>query len=229
MDRNELAILISAAVVCIIVGQLAASGNIGNRAYSIWYITHFLIEKKGICNLIYFQPKHFDKYTLYEVVSFFASFLSVFLFGLLGMFRYADLINTKVLYSIVIPLVILIYLSHLLITIINDIGAGKDKKKKFYLETGERKTIPLAQLPTIVSNNDLMSKVIKLSMDNRNNTYFTMHNLWDSYYTRLKEARNDPHKQNQVHLDCIEYFKNMEHLVVVKENKNGSLQLKIQK
>ena len=74
-----------------------------------------------------------------------------------------------------------------------------------------------------------MSKVIKLSLDNRNNPYFTVHNLWDSYHRRLKEAKNDPQKQNQVHLDYIEYFKNMEHLVVVKENKNGSLQLKIQK
>ena len=45
----------------------------------------------------------------------------------------------------------------------------------------------------------------------------------------MKQARDDPEKQNQVNLDYIEYFKNMEHLVVMKENKNGSLQLKIKK
>ena len=78
-------------------------------------------------------------------------------------------------------------------------------------------------------DNEKLWKVINLFEESRNHPYFTIHNLRDSYHTRLKEAKNDFQKQKQVHLDYIEYFKNMEHLVVVKENKNGSLQLKIQK
>ena len=35
----------------------------------------------------------------------------------------------------------------------------------------------------------------------------------------------DPQKRDKVNLDYIEYFKNIERLVVIKENKNGSLQL----
>ena len=51
--------------------QNEASGNIGNRPYSSWYETHFLVERKGICKLIYFKPKHFGRYTLFEVACFF--------------------------------------------------------------------------------------------------------------------------------------------------------------
>lgn len=229
LETNELIFLIWGAIACVIFCQLAASGNIGNRAYSIWYVTHYLIEKRGICNLIYFQPKHFERYTLYEVVSFFASFLSIIIFSLLGIFCGTNLIGSKVLYVSAVLLIALVYLSHYAIVLINDIGSRRDEKKKFYLETGERKTISLAQLPTIASDNELMSKVIKLSIDSRSNTYFTVHNLWDSYYTRLKEAKSDLQKRNQVNLEYIEYFKNIEHLIVVKENKSGSLQLRIQK
>jgi hypothetical protein len=39
----------------------------------------------------------------------------------------------------------------------------------------------------------------------------------------------DIQRRNQVNLDYIEYFKNINNLVVIKENKSGSLQLKIQK
>ena len=74
-----------------------------------------------------------------------------------------------------------------------------------------------------------MSKVIQLSMNSRNNAYFTIYNLWDSYRVRLKEAGKDIEKRNKVNLDYIEYFRNIDYLVVIKENKSGSLQLKIQK
>lgn len=71
MELNDIIILIYGAICWFAFGQTEASGNIGNRSYSIWYSTHCLMEKKGICKLIYFKPKHFDRYTLYEVVTFF--------------------------------------------------------------------------------------------------------------------------------------------------------------
>ena len=65
MELNDIIILIYGAICWFAFGQMEASGNIGNRSYSIWYSTHCLMEKKGICKLIYFKPKHFDRYTLY--------------------------------------------------------------------------------------------------------------------------------------------------------------------
>lgn len=229
METNDYVILVFCTIACIYFGQLEGSGNIGNRAYSIWYETHFLIEKKGICSLIYYKPKHFARYTLYEVVSFFFSFLCVFLFLLLGVSRYAGWISSEALRVIGCSVMAMVYFSAFVIAMVNDIGSRRDEKKKFYLETGERQTMLFPKESHIPNADKLTTDVIRLWTSNRNQPYFTIHNLRDSYRTRLKEARNDPQKQSQVNLDYIEYFKNIEHLVVVKENKNGSLQLRIQK
>ena len=226
METNDVVVLILGAVYWFSVGQLEASGSIGNRSYSIWYNTHFLIEKKGVCKLIYYKPKHFDRYTLYEVIAFFTSYVSIPLFAVLGIFRYFDLISTRGIFAIVFASTALILLSQLLIVTVNDVGSYRDKKKKFYLENGERAVAP--PLPDMLPDgNTLTSKVMKLYFDNRNNPYYTLHNLKDSYHVRLKEAKGDPQKIDKVNLDYIEYFKNIERLVVIKENKNGSLQLKI--
>ena len=229
METNDWVILIWCAIACFFFGQVEASGNIGNRAYSIWYETRFLIEKKGICRFIYFKPKHFGRFTLYEVTAFFSSFLCFFLFLLLGLFRYADWISSTTLHIIACSMLALFFFSAFAIAIINDVGSRRDEKKKFYLQEGERQSVSFPQDVTIPNTEKPMADVIRIWATNRNNSYFTIHNLWDSYRTRLKEARNDPQKQNQVHIEYIEYFKNMENLVVIKENKNGSLQLKIQK
>ena len=229
MEQNDIIILVYCVICWFAFGQMEASGNIGNRSYSIWYSTHCLMEKKGLCKLIYFKPKHFDRYTLYEVVAFFMSFASIVVFVILAIFCCVDLINTMVLNIIVVWSTCLILLSQLVIVLINDIGSHRDEKKKFYLENGERETTPPIPESSLPKNNKLMSKVIQLSMDSRNHTYFTIYNLWDSYRVRLKEAKNDAQKRNQVNLDYIEYFKNIDDLVVIKENKSGSLQLKIKK
>lgn len=229
MEINDIILLIWCAIGCAVGTQSAASGNIGNRGYSIWYSTHFLIEKQGICSLIYFKPKHFERYTLYEVISFFATYLCVIVLALLGVLRYLELLSSQSLYLIASFIVVLVFCSDFAIIILNEIGSRRDEKKKFFLESGEREQY--ASLPEHLEaeDNEKLWKVINLFEESRNHPYFTIHNLRDSYHTRLKEAKNDFQKQKQVHLDYIEYFKNMEHLVVVKENKNGSLQLKIQK
>ena len=229
METNDYLILIWGMIAGFLWGQLEASGNIGNRSYSIWYQTHFLVEKRGICNLIYYQPKHFARYTLYEVISFFVSFLCVPIFVLFGIFRYVNGISSQTLFVMVALPLTFMFFCQFAIAIVNDIGSRKDEKKKFYLESGERNIAPPDDTSKIPSKDPLLLKVVKLGMEWRNQPYFTVHNLWDSYHARMKQARDDPEKQNPGNLDYIEYFKNMEHLVVMKENKNGSLQLKIKK
>ena len=221
-------ILIIGAMFCFAIGQFEAAGSIGNRPYSVWYSAHFLIEKKGVCNWIYFKPKHFERYTLYEVISFFASYLWILVFGTLGAFRYVDWLSAKALHVITFSIICLLYLSVFAVAMINEIGFRKDEKKRFYFETGERETV--SKIPeSAVSNHDPVAKAVKASFYQQNHTYFNLYNLWDSYRVKLKEAKDDAQKRNQVNLDYIEYFKNIEHLVVIKKNQNGSLQLKIQK
>jgi hypothetical protein len=51
----------------------------------------------------------------------------------------------------------------------------------------------------------------------------------ESASPQIFSGTKDIQRRNQVNLDYIEYFKNINNLVVIKENKSGSLQLKIQK
>lgn len=139
MELNDIIILIYGAICWFAFGQTEASGNIGNRSYSIWYSTHCLMEKKGICKLIYFKPKHFDRYTLYEVVTFFVSYISIIVFAMLGALCYVDLINTTVMNVSVISSTVLILLSQLVIVRINDIGSHRDEKRDFILKTEKEK------------------------------------------------------------------------------------------
>ena len=229
MDQNEFIVIILGAIASFFLGQIHAAGNIGNRPYSVWYNTHFLVEKKGVCKLIYYKPKHFERYTLFEVIFFFGSYISVLVFAIFGLLQYFDCITTKTADAIYLLIVGLNLSSILAIVLNNDIGSHRDQKKKFYLENGERETRPELSESILPKDNKYRAMAIQLWMDRRNNTYFTIYNLWDSYYIRLKTASNDGQKSNQVNIDYIEYFKNIDNLVVVKENKNGSLQLKILK
>lgn len=53
MGTTDIVLLIWGLICFLLIGQGCASGYIGNRFYSAWYETHFLIEKKGVTKLIY--------------------------------------------------------------------------------------------------------------------------------------------------------------------------------
>ena len=72
-------------------------------------------------------------------------------------------------------------------------------------------------------NNKFMANVIKEYVKTRNNSYFTIYNLRDSYYKRIKKAKQDAAKIEKINKEYIEHFKNIEKLVVLKENKDGTL------
>ena len=61
---------------------------------------------------------------------------------------------------------------------------------------------------------------------NRNNSFFTIYNLWDSYHKRINNAKTSIEKIEKINMEYIEYFKKIDKLVVIKENKDGTLILK---
>lgn len=81
MGTTDIVLLIWGLICFLLIGQGCASEYIGNRFYSAWYETHFLIEKKGVTKLIYFKPKHFGRYTLYEVFRFSFRFCKLSFWG----------------------------------------------------------------------------------------------------------------------------------------------------
>lgn len=195
MEGIEIARLAFGIAALFAFGQAEAAGMIGNRTYSVWYDTHLLIEKRGICRLIYFKPKHFGRYTLYEALSFFASYLWPAVFGILCVFCANGFLSAPVLLTAIGVLIGVTVASSLLVSVLNDVGTRQDQKKTFYAETGKRE--------------------------------FTVYHLWASYRVRLKETEKSPQQREQVNLEYIEYFKNVTRLIVLKENDNGSLQLRV--
>ena len=213
--------------------QNEASGNIGNRPYSSWYETHFLVERKGICKLIYFKPKHFGRYTLFEVACFFASFAYILIYLAIGLIWNAGLIDKNTTLAICMILAAITIIYSLIIIMINDIGSHKDRKKKFYNETGERYSQQTAELlnntlyDTLKTGNKLVDRVMQQQFKDLSSPYYTIHSLRQSYWNMIYKAGNDAQKIEEINLQYIEYFKNIEKLVVIKKNKDGSLQLKI--
>lgn len=229
MGNIEIFSLIFGVILCFAMGQDNAWGNIGNRSYSIWYETHFLIKKQGICKLIYFKPKHFGRYTLYEVISFFVSFLFPITFGCLTIFLCANILTSLIFNVIIISCVGLLFISQLVVVIVNDIGSHNDEKKRFYLESGEREhngDIDNLDIGINGKHKKLINRLMKMHIQSRNNSYFTIYNLWDSYYQRIKNARKNVEKIEKINREYIEYFSKVDKLIVTKENKDGTLVFK---
>lgn len=228
MDRQAISIFIFSIIFIVINGQMRANGFIGNRAYSSWYKTHFLVRRKGLCKLIYYKPKHFGRYTVHEVLSFFESFLLPLIFGIMAILVSVGVLSCEVLLVILFSCVVIILINDFVIVLINDIGSHKDEKKQFYLETGTREVLDYTNLPTVDmgKKSKFINKVIAQGIKQENNSYYTIHNLYSSYYARIKKAKNDVEKTEIINKEYINHFRNIENLVVLKENKDGSLVFK---
>ncbi len=213
--------------------QFCAGGHIGNRMYSTWYETHFLVTKKGLGRFIYFKPKHFGRYTLYEASCFVISFLSIIVIITFAILRTLNIITWNSLLLIMFCPFGVMFLIEFAICVINDIGHNLDEKKRFYMEAGEREASAYpANTPVDIiegSLNSLSKRVMKVYANDRFNEYFTIYNLYDSYYSAIASKKGDKTKIEQVNVEYINYFRNIEKLVVVKECKNGVLKLKIKK
>ena len=228
MESGDWVLLIWMALGGFLLGQNSASGNIGVRPRSVWYQTHFLLKKRGICSLIYFKPKHFGRFTLYEVASFFGSYLTVLAMALVGLARQKEWISDMGMTVFALSLMGVHMFAILFITILNDVGSHRDEKKRFYPESGERQVAPLTK-EDFPKQDRLAYKVLLEYTRLRNNSYYTVYNLRDSYHAKIEGAKGNPDKIEAVNLEYIEYFRNVPNLVVVKENAKGILELKISK
>ena len=123
----------------------------------------------------------------------------------------------------------LFFISQLVVLIVNEIGSYNDKKKRFYLESGERAhhgDIDNIDFEINSKEKKLMKRVMKLYIQSRNNPFFTVYNLWDSYYQRIKNAKTNVEKIEKINIEYIEHFSKIDKLIVIKENKDGTLVFK---
>lgn len=206
--------------------QIAASGYIGCRSFSSFYETHFLFRKKRLCKLIPYKPKHFGRYTFYEVFNFFYScfqlvpvsiIILVYCFGCENYTFFGIYFNANFVF---------IVLFNVIVCIINDIGSHFDEKKEFYPESEKINLSGNEDKIEIIDDTEEKSAKEIIKINNLNKEYYTIYDLWQSYYIEMRTA-NAEEKKDSINSKYIKYFKNIKNLVVKKEYKSGKLLMEI--
>ena len=231
MEFQNVLLLILLSASGFVSGQWIAAGHIGNRPYSSWYETHFLIRKRGLARWICFSPKHFGRYTLFEVLAFFGSCLQIVLTGVLVLLACSGKLPDPVAVLIAGFWFALCFAGEFFIVVLNDIGSFKDEKKKFYPESGEREVVQFSKAdfspPSHSKSDRYLNKIIMQIWASTQNPYYTIHNLRMSYITEMNKKKHGPEQKEKVNRRYIEYFRNIEKLSVTEEKKDGTLVLKI--
>lgn len=226
---NAFVIALFCAVATFAWGQLAASGYIGNRPYSIFYETRCLIRPVGLFRLIYFRPKHFGRHTCFEVCAFFTSYLQIPYQAALWLLGRSPVLDENLLPLLCGLPLLLLFFSTFAIAVVNEVGARRDEKKRFYLLAGEREVHPVSDGDAAriaeVTGNPLAEGILKRYSETHENSYFTLHNLRESYRVHLARAGRDTQRAEAVHARYAEYFRRIEELAVTLENRDGSLGL----
>lgn len=213
--------------------QIAAAGWIGNRIYSIYYETHFLVKKSGIMKLIYFKPCHFGRYTLYEVFCFFYSYLQIAISSLFGTLSIFQVIGETTFIVFLVTQSLLCLFLEVFICIFNDIGSHRDEKFKLFPSGFEREVSNISDAVNNVDfsknkrENKLLQRVMKGYNTLANNEYYTIYNLRQSFNIRIDKAKSDKDKIAKINADYLNYFKNLDKLEITKENKDGSLVINV--
>lgn len=173
--------------------------SIGNRPYSMHYKSHGLVERKGVIKLLYFKPKHFHRYHISEVISYFLSFFYL-IFGIV--FAIVSELNPS-LNFVGMDVLAISYILFMFFFI----------SKIIYMEITYRKEEKYRIGETNIEIDDkLMNEIFKYAGTIR-------FNLDHSYDLRLKKIDpNDKEKINELDREYIQYYKDYKK-IYVKNNK----------
>jgi len=218
MNRDQQVILYTIIVTFVFLQFMGF--NIGNRQYSMHYKSHFLIKRTGLAKLIYFKPKHFHRYSIWEVVAFFFSYINLIAFSLVfGLsFKFDQLGKIGAIASLVVLIVSVIYVLIKIIYI--DIS-----------EHIESKNMPITKSNFEVPKNSKINKNLFNSILSYSQTIrYKLESLYDD---RIKRIKND----NVIAIEklddeFIQYFKDYKLIEVVKDkviySKDKNIKYKIE-
>lgn len=180
----------------LIANFLWLQGNvclIGNRQYSMHYKSHLLVKKQGIIKLIYFKPKHFHRFSLWEVVGFFLSYIETITLGVLLALSFKFEIDKHAL-IIAYSIVGFSFVSELIRIIYIDISRHiEEKNMKYKIENycGDED----------VENKNVINSMISYSQ--------TIRYKIDSLYNKkIKEAGGNVETINRIDEEFINYYRN---------------------
>ncbi len=203
MNRDQQFILYTIIVTFVFLQFMGF--NIGNRQYSMHYKSHFLIKRTGLAKLIYFKPKHFHRYSIWEVVAFFFSYINLIAFSLVfGLsFKFEQVGKIGAIASLVVLIASVIYILIKIIYI--DIT-----------EHIESKNMPITKSNLEVPKNSKISKNLFNAILSYSQTIrFKLETLYDDRMKRIK-------KDNVIAIEklddeFIQYFKDYKLIEVLND------------
>lgn len=182
--------------------------NIGNRQYSMHYKSHNLVKKEGLAKLIYFKPKHFQRYSIWEVLSFFSSYLQLFAFCILFIlgFFYPSLTLISEIASFLV-LAISFFAEFFKILYI-DITNHKEEKLMYQRIANSSSNHQYANLPK--KHNKILRSLISYSQTTR----YKLELLYEERMEKIKKT--DEAAVEKLNQEFIQYFK--DYKIVSVEN-----------
>ena len=176
---------------------------IGNRQYSMHYKSHLLVKKQGINKLIYFKPKHFHRFSLWEIAGFFLSYVETIVLGLLLALSFKFEIDKHAL-IIAYSIVGFSFASEIIRIFYIDISRHVEEKNMNYKienHCGDAN----------IKNKKIFNSIISYSQTIR----YQIDSLYDK---KIKEADGNEETINKIDEEFINYYRNYKN--VSFENNN---------
>lgn len=203
---REAGMMLFGLLTCFGFSQISVF-NIGNRPYSMYYKSHALFERKGLVKLIYFKPKHFHRYSVWEIGFFFYSYIELITLGILfGVgFKFPAIHATGVFVSF--GCCSLVLLAEIIrVTILEIQYRREDKYRAEPKPDLENFDLPNSE-PKI--NNKIMKGLFIYSG--------TIRAKLDSLYNRkIEKAKGDIVKIDNIDKEFIQYYRDYKKIYIEK-------------
>ena len=203
---KEAALLLFALLACSAFSNFRVN-NIGNRSYSMYYESHGLVERKGILKLIYYKPKHFHRYSIWEVTFFFFSFFVLVVFGIMfGIGFFYPLIHTIGLIAVFCCFGLFLIAELIRISCI-DIQCKKEDKYR----ASPKPDLDTLDLPNV--KDKWVKSVIKKSIIYGGTIRGSLIVLYNS---KIKKAKGNKIKIDSIDSEFIQYYRDYKKITVDK-------------
>ena len=184
----------------LIANFLWLQGNvclIGNRQYSMHYKSHLLVKKQGINKLIYFKPKHFHRFSLWEVVGFFLSYVETIVLGVLLALSFKFEIDKHAVF-IAYSILGVSFVSEVIRIFYIDISRHVEEKNMRYKIENHCGDLN-------IKNKKLFNYMISYSQTIR----YQIDSLYDK---KIKEADGNEETINKIDKEFINYYRNYKNI-----------------
>lgn len=198
--------------------------NFGNRMPSMYYESFYLLKKTGLLNLIYFKPKHFHRFNIWEVIFFFSSYVCILVSIVLILLTFLNMINPITCALVSGAILSVLFLFDLIRVIIIDIQFKCEEK--YYKNI---RSTHITLIEKMINSGKKHSKQLECILNEYNNgTLPNQYGLMQAYQRELKEF--DPNNSegiNQIDNKYIILYQNYKKAIPIKKIKGGTYKFEL--